>query len=112
MNICNVVSILGIIADLDTNSKSSTEKHTWYSYLKKGYLSYSPSKETVVVSWDHSDPVKLKTSFALNDRGMELSELVVFDGKLLSFDDRTGMIFTIINDKAIPWVLLPDGSGE
>lgn len=94
------------------NSKSSTEKHAWYSYLKKGYLSYSPSKKTVVVSWDHSDPIKLKTNFALKDRGMELSELVVFDGRLLSFDDRTGMIFDIINDNAIPWLLLLDGSGQ
>lgn len=103
---------LGIIADLDTNSKSKKEKYTWYSYLKKGYLSYSPTKQTVVISWDHNDPVKLTTSFALKDRGMELSELVVFDGRLLTFDDRTGMVFEIVNDKAVPWLLLMDGDGR
>lgn len=104
--------ILGIIADLDTNSKSRIEKHTWNSYLKKGYLSYSPTKQTVVVSWDHADPIKLSTNFALKDRGMELSELVVFDGRLLTFDDRTGMVYEIVNDKAIPWVILSDGDGR
>lgn len=81
------------------------------SYLKKGYLSYSPKKKTVVISFDHNEPIKLKTNFALKDRGMELSELVVFNGKLLTFDDRTGMVFEIINDKAIPWLLLLDGDG-
>lgn len=30
---------------------------------------------------------------------MELSELVVFDGKLLSFDDRTGVIYHIEGEK-------------
>ncbi|KAK4874853.1 hypothetical protein RN001_014213 [Aquatica leii] len=103
---------IGIIADLDTNSKSKSEKHSWYSYLKKGYLSYSPTKQTVVISWDHNDPIKLTTNFALKDRGMELSELVVFDGRLLTFDDRTGMVFEIINDRAVPWLLLLDGDGK
>ncbi|KAK5640782.1 hypothetical protein RI129_009329 [Pyrocoelia pectoralis] len=103
---------LGIIADLDTNSKSITDKDTWYSYLKKGYLSYSPTKETVVITWDHTEPIKLKTNFALKGRGMELSELVVFDGKLLTFDDRTGMIFEIVNDHAVPWLVLLDGDGR
>lgn len=43
---------------------------------------------------------------------MELSELVVFDGKLLTFDDRTGIVFEIINEKIIPWLLLMDGDGR
>lgn len=103
---------LGIIADLDTNSKSNSEKNTWYSYYKKGYLSYSPSGKSVVVSWDRNEPIKLTTNFAHKGRGMELSELVVFDGRLLTFDDRSGMVFEIVNDKAIPWILLMDGDGK
>lgn len=43
---------------------------------------------------------------------MELSELVTFNGKLLSFDDRTGLIYEIVNNKPIPWVLLTDGDGS
>ena len=30
---------------------------------------------------------------------MELSELVVFDGKLLTFDDRTGVVYQVEGDK-------------
>jgi len=103
---------IGIIADLDTNSKSASEKSTWFSYFKKGYLSYNPNKNSIVVSWDKSSPTKLTTSFSLKDRGMELSELVVFDGRLLTFDDRTGLVFEIIGDTVIPWVLLMDGDGK
>lgn len=106
------LNFLGIITDLDTNSKSPTEPYTWLAYFKKGYLSYSPKKHTIAISWDKTEPVKLVTHFALKDRGMELSELVVFNGKLLSFDDRTGLVFEILNDKARPWILLMDGDGQ
>lgn len=43
---------------------------------------------------------------------MELSELIVFDGRLLTFDDRTGMVFEIVDDQAVPWLLLLDGNGR
>lgn len=103
---------LGVIADLDTKSKSKSEKATWYSFLKKGYLSYKPDTKDVVISWDRAEPIRLSTQFALKDRGLELSELVVFDGRLLTFDDRTGIIFEVINDKVIPWEMLMDGNGQ
>lgn len=83
---------IAIVADLDTNSLADDQKHTWRSYLKKGYLSYSPSKNSVVVTWDTKPPLILSSSYALKGRGMELSELVVFDGRLLTFDDRSGMV--------------------
>lgn len=35
---------------------------------------------------------------------MELSDLVVFDGNLLSVDDRTGIIYRIEKNMAYPWV--------
>lgn len=40
---------------------------------------------------------------------MELSELVTFNGRLLTFDDRTGIVFEISNDTVSPWVILTDG---
>lgn len=43
---------------------------------------------------------------------MELSELVTFDSRLLSFDDRTGMIYFIEGDQVYPWVILMDGNGK
>lgn len=44
---------------------------------------------------------------------MELSELKVFNGKLYTFDDRTGIVYQVLeNHKIIPWVLLTDGDGQ
>ena len=45
---------------------------------------------------------------------MELSDLKVFNGGLLSVDDRTGVVYKIDagSDKPIPWVLLTDGDGH
>jgi soluble calcium-activated nucleotidase 1 len=42
---------------------------------------------------------------------MELSDLIVFNGKLYSVDDRTGVIYQIQGTKAVPWVILSDGDG-
>ncbi|ALC45803.1 CG5276 [Drosophila busckii] len=105
---------IGIIADLDTNSKvvKADGSVTWRSYLKKGYLTYTTSKNEIQISWDDGAPKILESGFALKGRGMELSELITFDGKLLSFDDRTGLIYEISNDKAIPWLILLDGDGH
>ncbi|CAH0563977.1 unnamed protein product [Brassicogethes aeneus] len=103
---------IGIIADLDTNSKSDNEKNTWFSYLKTGYLSFNPYSHRVAITWDKTDPARLTNNFALKGRGMELSELVVFDGRLLTFDDRTGIIYELSNNKVIPWILLMDGDGK
>ncbi|XP_057342192.1 apyrase isoform X3 [Microplitis mediator] len=47
----------------------------------------------------------------MNNRGMELSELVTFNGRLLSFDDRTGIVYSV-EDEAYPWVILMDGNGR
>lgn len=44
--------------------------------------------------------------------GMELSELVVFNGHLYSVDDRTGVVYRIEGKQAVPWVILPDGDGS
>lgn len=42
---------------------------------------------------------------------MELSELVVFNGHLYTVDDHTGVVYRIEDNKAVPWVILPDGDG-
>ena len=43
---------------------------------------------------------------------MELSELVIFNGRVYSVDDRTGIVYEITEDRPIPWVILPDGNGK
>lgn len=103
---------IGIISDLDKNSKNHTEKNTWYSYYKKGYLTWYTSNGTVELLWDDKEPKVLKSSISMGGRGMELSELVTFNNKIYSFDDRTGIVYSInADDTVLPWVILMDGNG-
>lgn len=82
---------IGIVADLDTNSKGE-RPHTFISYLKKGFLSYDTAKEYATVLWDTRPTMVLSSTYSHKGRGMELSELIVYDGRLLTFDDRSGMV--------------------
>ncbi|XP_028827728.1 soluble calcium-activated nucleotidase 1b isoform X2 [Denticeps clupeoides] len=100
---------IGVIADLDLESRSKKE-NTWFSYMRKGHLLVSESGDKVAVDWD-SDTVILESHLAEKGRGMELSELVVFNGHLYSVDDRTGIVYRIEGRHAVPWVILPDGDG-
>ncbi|XP_074538393.1 soluble calcium-activated nucleotidase 1b isoform X1 [Halichoeres trimaculatus] len=101
---------IAVIADLDTASRSSKDQ-TWISYMKRGYLTVSDSADTLQVQWD-DDTVTLASHLAEKGRGMELSELVVFNGHLYSVDDRTGVVYRIEGSQAVPWVILPDGDGS
>ncbi|EDO31276.1 predicted protein [Nematostella vectensis] len=100
---------IGIIADLDENSKSSTMKNTWTSHFKRGYLTVHPDR-TISIEWDEKIVV-LSSTLSQKGRGMELSELIAFNGKLYAIDDRTGVIFQIMDEHVVPWVILPDGDG-
>lgn len=102
---------IGIISDLDQNSKSTTDPNTWFSLMKRGSLLWMPERNFMSVSWDENTAT-LVSSLAMKGRGMELSELVTFDGRLLTFDDRTGMVFSIEGDQVFPWIILMDGNGK
>lgn len=102
---------IAVVTDLDTDSKSKTDKNTWLSYLLHGTLSISTDQRHVAVSFD-LEPKTLKSTWSHGGRGMELSELVVFNGKLYTVDDRTGVVYEIIDNKVIPWVILTDGDGN
>lgn len=69
--------------------------------------------EEVSVEWD-KEVISLKSNMAYGGRGMELSELIVFNGKLYAVDDRTGIIYEVDlhENKVIPWVVLTDGNGR
>ena len=107
---------IAVIADLDTDSKVKDKENTWESFLKLGYLTWEDKTEAITIDWD-GEPLELKSSLATGGRGMELSELVVFNGQLYTVDDRTGVIYKVSKDKkgqyrVIPWVILADGNGE
>lgn len=103
---------IGLIADLDTKSRDSNQ-NVWKSYLKMGLLSYNPADNSVQVNLkvDEESP-EISGSYSLKGRGMELSELVTFNGRILTCDDRTGLVFELKDNKAFPWVLLMDGPGN
>ena len=43
---------------------------------------------------------------------MELSELVVFNARVFTVDDRTGIVYEVLNNKVVPWAILSDGDGK
>lgn len=88
---------IGLIADLDFDSKDTSKNSTsvWRSYLLKGYLTVDTDSEDVKINWDKRR-IEIQSKLSSNDRGMELSELIVFNGKLYTCDDRTGIIYQIL----------------
>lgn len=102
---------IAIVSDLDHNSKSLDKKDVWHSIMKTGSLFWNPSTNFLSVVWDDRNHM-LTSSLTLKGRGMELSELVTFDGHLLSFDDRTGIVYFIEGEEVYPWVILMDGNGK
>jgi len=99
------------VTDLDHDSKLADKKDTWHSLMKSGSLYWNPNNNFLSVIWDDRT-IMLFSSLGMKGRGMELSELVTFDGRLLSFDDRTGMIYFVEADQVYPWVILMDGNGK
>lgn len=101
---------IAIVSDLDTNSKSPDQKNTWQSFYKKGHLTWMPSRNLISVKWEDGYTT-LTSTLGMKGRGMELSELITFDGRLLTFDDRSGTVYFFEGDKVYPWVILMDGNG-
>jgi len=102
---------ISVISDLDTESKVSDSK--WVSYMMSGDLELSRDWSRVSVVWDSSGEVTLTSNIGAGGRGMELSELSVFNGRLLTLDDRTGIVYSIVDsDHVVPWVILSDGDGS
>lgn len=104
---------IAVVTDLDHGTKSTEKKDTWFSYVRLGELRVNEAEKSASVSWD-KDPLTFTSDISAKGRGMELSDLKVFDGHLLSVDDRTGVIYRLClkTRKAVPWVLLTDGAGN
>ena len=104
---------IAIVADLDKASKMAEEKKPKFkSYLKMGTL--TRKGDSFSIEWIDTHTITSAHNEA--GRGMELSELAVFNGKLWTFDDRSGIAFELANKngkpKAIPRHLLMEGDGE
>jgi len=100
---------IAIISDLDQDSKAGD--NSWKSYIRYGELrvKLDYSKLEINISQDEQE---LTSNVGSGGRGMELSELSVFNGKLYTVDDRTGIVYQILKGKVVPWVILSDGPGN
>lgn len=65
---------IGIIADLDTNSKSPAVD-SWSSYYKLGHLTVGPSLSTFEFKWDGEEAAKISSGYAL--KGLLIIDFVV-----------------------------------
>uniref|UniRef100_A0A7G3A859 Putative apyrase n=1 Tax=Lutzomyia longipalpis TaxID=7200 RepID=A0A7G3A859_LUTLO len=91
-----------IVADFDKKAVSDDKKNTYVSDIRIGTLDITFEKKNYDVV----------TRYAYKGRGAELSELLFFNGKMYTFDDKTGIISDITNHQLVPWVILGDGAGN
>ncbi len=107
---------IAVIADLDQSSKREG-KQSWYSLYMTGTL--RRKGEAYDVSWDA--PAEVATAHNEAGRGCELSELVRYGDGLYTFDDRSGIMFQVMNparsDAAeapflVPRHIFMEGSGD
>ncbi|EYC04397.1 hypothetical protein Y032_0088g2181 [Ancylostoma ceylanicum] len=101
-----------VITDMDNESKVESEKWTWRAITRKGKLTFAADRKSAKVEWIKGSDQNITTGLNYKGRAMELSDLSEYDGHLLSPDDKTGLLYEIKNDKAIPWVFLNSGPGN
>lgn len=105
---------IAIVADLDKDlSKVEDNARARKSYLKKGFLHLENNRFRI--EW--TEEKEIRGTMLQNGKGYELSDLKLFNGKLYSIDDSTGIVYWMKkNDKgdyeAVPWVILNDGPGD
>jgi len=100
---------IGVISDMDLNSKMPDGKK-WRSIFKKGIITRDPDTRRFSVTWH--EEVELLSPLNEAGRGMELSDLTYYNGDLFVFDDRTGLMFKIVDKQVIPYRILMDGNGK
>ncbi|KAG1690575.1 hypothetical protein DVH05_028078 [Phytophthora capsici] len=115
-----------IVADLDKKSKDeSSKKPNFKSFIMHATLKVTPGSSSSTQKRDaysvtFGEETKFSTSMNEAGRGFELSELTWFNGKLLAFDDRTGIVFRLKHFEgvsrtkplqAIPEHIIMEGDG-
>uniref|UniRef100_A0A8R1IA00 Apyrase n=1 Tax=Caenorhabditis japonica TaxID=281687 RepID=A0A8R1IA00_CAEJA len=97
---------LAIITDMDSKSKNS---HSWYSTMKYGALAFSQNRTSSFIHWLGS--VNITSNLNFNQKSMEMSDLKIYRNRLLSVDDKIGVVYWLRNGTAIPWVIASTGDG-
>ncbi|GAB0092537.1 hypothetical protein DMENIID0001_075390 [Sergentomyia squamirostris] len=98
-----------IIADRDKKAIGSS--NTFNSNMRIGGVKViDENKLDITFTKDSFD---VMTKYSYNGRGAELSELIFFHGEYYTFDDKSGIIFKISDNRLlVPWVVLGDGYGN
>jgi hypothetical protein len=83
----------------------------------QGTLLYDAAAKTFAVQWATEPEVVLTSGHGEEGRGMELSELVLWNGRLYTGDDRSGIVFEIVNFRGpnaevVPRHIFMEGNGE
>jgi soluble calcium-activated nucleotidase 1 len=95
---------------MDKKSKIDKE-NTWRAVLKEGRLVRDPNTRKYSITW--TKEYELKSKYNEGGRGMELSELIYYNDKLLTCDDRTGIIFEITKEHVVvPRYITANGDGN
>ena len=103
------------MTDLDQLSRLPGEKPIFFSKLLPGYLQYEPSSNKYSINFEQDR--QLISAHNEAGRGMELSELTLYQNRLLAFDDRTGSVFEILNQSenesfVVPRFVITEGEGD
>lgn len=105
------------VTDLDKLSVvKDSNKPLFRSTLLPGILTRDASSHRYKIEFEK--PRTLVSQHNEAGRGMELSELTVYQNRLLSFDDRTGTVFEILssddgNDSyVVPRFVITEGAGD
>ncbi|RCN48980.1 Apyrase [Ancylostoma caninum] len=95
---------------MDKSGKAGDFK--WRAVARPGELTISADKTKVDVKWLNNLDTNITSGFNYKGRGMELSDISEYDGHLLSPDDKTGMLYELRGEEAVPWVFLNSGPGN
>ncbi|KAH8739465.1 hypothetical protein FG386_000437 [Cryptosporidium ryanae] len=99
-----------LVADLDLKSRPEKGEKNYKSFYKKGSIVQDGNGNYNII-W--GERILLLSGYNEFGRGMELSELINYNGMILAGDDRTGILFEVISDgkKLAPRYVLSEGDG-
>jgi len=100
-----------LVADLDSHSRDPLS-FEWISYLKKGILKKNRGKDTYHIYW--LEKSTLRSHMATNNRSMELSDVIWWNGKYLTVCDYTGLVYKLRphQSEIFPRFIIADGDGK
>jgi soluble calcium-activated nucleotidase 1 len=105
------------VTDMDQLSKvADSKKPLFRSTLLPGIIQYDPSSNKYKIEFEETRTLTSHHNEA--GRGMELSELTLYHNRLVTFDDRTGTVYEILNKNqgkdsfVVPRFVITEGDGD